>query len=571
MLSDLQVKNFALINKSNIHFKDGLNVLTGETGAGKSIIIGALDMLLGARASTDVIRTGKESAYISAFFQPEQLDIINTIINKAGIEKEENGVLIAREIRANGRNRTLINGQLATLRLVKNISRYLLDIHGQHEHQLLLDQKFHLMILDEFIGEKIRELKAEIKTLFEDYQQTKDELENMDLDDSKRVRDLDLINFQIEEIESAQLKEGEYEILKERFNTLSHAEEIFKITGSINSALTGDDYSDGGIVEELGILKNELESVAEFDKNLKQLQERFADIFFNLEDFSFKIQSYHDSFDYDEKELTAITERMDLINSLLRKYGSSIEEINQYLAELYDKKDHLENIEEKIAKLQKEKDELKNLLIDKAEELSRIRKEHAADFEEKLKQQLGDLAMENAKFKVTFEEKSPGIDGIDRVEFLISPNPGEELKALTKIASGGELSRIMLALKTITANLDQVDTLVFDEVDSGVGGKTAVKMAEKLFSISLKRQIICITHLPQIASMGNHHFLISKKTEKNRTFTNIDILDREARTRELARMLGTGELTEKAAANAGEMMNLASEKKEKLLTVSDNN
>ncbi len=570
MLSDLQVKNFALIDQSTINFKSGLNVLTGETGAGKSIIIGALDMLLGARASTDVIRTGKESAYISAFFQPDQLNIINSTIDRAGIEVEENGVLIAREIKANGRNRTLINGQLSTLRLVKNISRYLLDIHGQHEHQLLLDQKFHLMILDEFIGEKIKKLKNEIKKIYQEYQQTTEKLDNMDLDDTQRVRELDLIKFQIEEIESAQLKEGEYEVLKEKYNTLSHAEEIFKITGNLIFALTGDDYSDGGIVEELGILKNELEDAAHFDKSLKNLEERFADIFFNLEDFSFKIQDYHDSFDYDKKELTAITERMDLINRLLRKYGSSTAEIKEYLAELYEKKDHLENIEEKIAKLKKEKNMLKKNLINKAEKLSTIRKDHASDFEKRLKEELSDLAMENAKFEVIFTEKNPGIDGIDRVEFLISPNPGEDLKALTKIASGGELSRIMLALKTITANLDQVDTLVFDEVDSGVGGKTAVKMAEKLFNISLKRQIICITHLPQIASMGNYHFLISKKTEENRTFTNIDILDREARTRELARMLGTGELTEKAAANAGEMMSLAFRKKESLLASSKN-
>src|SRR6056297_595123 len=449
MLSDLQVKNFALIDQSTINFKSGLNVLTGETGAGKSIIIGALDMLLGARASTDVIRTGKESAYISAFFQPDQLNIINSTIDRAGIEVEENGVLIAREIKANGRNRTLINGQLSTLRLVKNISRYLLDIHGQHEHQLLLDQKFHLMILDEFIGEKIKKLKNEIKKIYQEYQQTTEKLDNMDLDDTQRVRELDLIKFQIEEIESAQLKEGEYEVLKEKYNTLSHAEEIFKITGNVIFALTGDDYSDGGIVEELGILKNELEDAADFDKSLKKLEERFSDIFFNLEDFSFKIQDYHDSFDYNKEELTAITERMDLINRLLRKYGSSTAEIKEYLAELYEKKDHLENIEEKIAKLKKEKNMLKKNLINKAEMLSTIRKDHASDFEKRLKEELSDLAMENAKFEVIFTEKNPGIDGIDRVEFLISPNPGEDLKALTKIASGGELSRIMLALKTI--------------------------------------------------------------------------------------------------------------------------
>ena len=242
MLSDLQVKNFALINKVNINFKQGLNILSGETGAGKSIIIGALDLLLGARANTDIIRSGKEAAYISAFFQPEELEIINQILSEAGIEKEESGILIAREIRENGRNRTLINGQLATLKIVKKISRYLIDIHGQHEHQLLLDQSSHLMVLDAFIGDKIKPLKSEIKSQYQKLLQLRQELSEIEIDDSQRARELDIINFQIEEIEEAALKEGEYEELKKEYQTLSHGEEIYRVVAELISALSGDDY-----------------------------------------------------------------------------------------------------------------------------------------------------------------------------------------------------------------------------------------------------------------------------------------------------------------------------------------
>jgi len=261
MLSDLQVKNFALINKVNINFKQGLNILSGETGAGKSIIIGALDLLLGARANTDVIRSGKKAAYISAFFQPEEVKIINNILNEAGIEKEESGVLIAREIRENGRNRTLINGQLATLKIVKKISRYLIDIHGQHEHQLLLDQSSHLMVLDAFIGDEINGLKSEIKTLYQKLSEVRAELSEIEIDDSQRARELDIINFQIEEIEAASLQEGEYQELKEEYKSLSHGEEIYNVAAELLNSLSGVDYIKKGIMDRLAVLKNKFAEI----------------------------------------------------------------------------------------------------------------------------------------------------------------------------------------------------------------------------------------------------------------------------------------------------------------------
>ena len=557
MLSDLQVKNFALINKVNINFKKGLNILSGETGAGKSIIIGALDLLLGARANTDVIRSGKKAAYISAFFQPNELKIINDILNEAGIEKEENGILIAREIRENGRNRTLINGQLATLKIVKKISRYLIDIHGQHEHQLLLDQSSHLMILDAFIGQEIEPLKSEIKSLYQELSEVKKELAEIEIDDSQRARELDIINFQIEEIEEASLQAGEYEELKEEFETLSHGEEIYKVAAEMLSALSGDDYSEKGIMDRLAVLKNKFAEVEAYNQQLKELNKKFADIYYGLEEFIFDLSDFESSFAYDEERISVISDRLDLINTVLRKYGEDVESVLSYLEELYQKRDKLENIEEKISSLSQKQAELEEKLLKLSESLSKKRKTYAEKLEVRLKEELKDLAMEDVRFKVDFAAKEISADGTDRIEFLISPNIGEDLKSLSKIASGGEISRIMLSLKTITAALDQVDTLIFDEVDSGVGGKTAAKMASKLSQISNDRQIICITHLPQLASAANHHFLIRKEKGDDRTFTRIYALDRAERIKEIARMIGGTTMTDKTLAHAEEMLLLA--------------
>ncbi|TDO89416.1 DNA replication and repair protein RecN [Halanaerobium saccharolyticum] len=557
MLSDLQVKNFALINKVNINFKQGLNILSGETGAGKSIIIGALDLLLGARANTDVIRSGKKAAYISAFFQPEELKIINNILTEAGIEIEENGILIAREIRENGRNRTLINGQLATLKIVKKISRYLIDIHGQHEHQLLLDQSSHLMILDAFIGKEISPLKSEIKSLYQKLSEVRKELSEIEIDDSQRARELDVINFQIEEIEKAALKEGEYEELKEEYKTLSHGEEIYRVVSELMTSLSGDDYSEKGIMDRLSVLKNKFVEIEDYNQKLKDLNKKFADIYYGLEEFIFDLGDFESSFAYDEERISLISDRLDLINTLLRKYGEDIETVLSYLEELYQKRDKLENVEDKINSLTKKKDDLKKKLIKKSNLLSEKRKNHAENLEVNLKQELKDLAMEDVRFKVDFKEKAISADGTDQIEFLISPNRGEDLKSLSKIASGGEISRIMLSLKTITAALDQVDTLIFDEVDSGVGGKTAAKMAAKLTQISRDRQIICITHLPQLASAANHHFLIQKEKGEDRTFTKIYALDEAERVKEIARMIGGTTITDKTLAHAEEMLLLA--------------
>jgi DNA repair protein RecN (Recombination protein N) len=312
-------------------------------------------------------------------------------------------------------------------------------------------------------------------------------------------------------------------------------------------------------MDRLAVLKNKFVEIEDYNQQLKELNKKFADIYFGMEEFIFDISDFESSFAYDEEKISMISDRLDLINTLLRKYGEDIETVLSYLEELYQKRDKLENVEEKIISLTKKENNLKTKLLNLAGQLSKQRQKHADNLEIKLKQELKDLAMEDVRFKVDFKEKEISADGTDQIEFLISPNIGEDLKSLSKIASGGELSRIMLSLKTITAALDQVDTLVFDEVDSGVGGKTAAKMASKLCQISNDRQIICITHLPQLASAANHHFLIKKEKGENRTFTKIHALDKTERIKEIARMIGGTKMTDKTLAHAEEMLLLANE------------
>ena len=561
MLLDLRVKNFALIEKLEINFKEGLNVLTGETGAGKSIIIGALEMLLGGRASREVIRKGSEKAYIEAVYEPEKLDIINEKLEEFGIEIEDDILLLSREIKKNGRNRSRINGQLATLTMVRKISSYLVDIHGQHEHQSLLDAKLHLDFLDDFIGEKILSLKEKVKNKYQKIKEIDKRLSELQLDEGEKARELDLLEFQINEIEDAALEIGEFEKLEKKYKKLSNAEDIFSTTGMIYNNINGDDFNSDGILDKIGEFMTELENLKEYDDKIEHFYSQIKDIYYLLQDLGYEIREYNENLDFDEKGLKEIEERLNTINTLKKKYGNSIEEILSYNEKMKEKRDNLISQEQLISELKQEKEKLKNEYYNIAEKLSDIRKKSAKDLEIRIKEELKDLAMENILFKVDFNKKEASKSGIDDIEFMISPNPGEDLKPLVKIASGGELSRIMLAFKTIIADIDKVDTLIFDEVDSGVGGKTAQKMAEKLAVIGSKRQVICITHLPQIASMADSHYFINKITEDGKTYTTIYGLNDKDKTKELARMLGGVKMTNTTLEHAEEMLELAEKKK----------
>ncbi len=565
MLVDFKVKNFALIDELEIHFTKGLNVLTGETGAGKSIVIGALEILLGARASTELIRKGKESAFIEAVFEPDRIEIINQILKDSGIEAESNMVLLSREVRQNGKNRNRINGQLATAGMIKDISRFLVDIHGQHEHQRLLDNVSQLMVLDEFIASEEDGLREKISETFTKIREIDRRLSEFNIDEAEKARKIDLLEFQIEEIEVAQLKDKEIENLDREFKILANMEDIYAVIGKIYNSINGDKYQDNNdLMNQIGSFMKSLEEIKEYDQELEEFHSAISDVFFQIEDISFRLNNYYETLEFDQGKLDKIENRLSLLTGLQRKYGKTVKEIREYHFEVQERLDNLLSQDKLIDELKVEKDKLLEVYYKSANKLSKLRKKKALDLEKVIANELADLAMENTKFKVDFKEKTPSIDGIDKVEFLIAPNLGEDLKPLSRIASGGELSRIMLALKTIIAHIDEVDTLIFDEVDTGVGGKVAQMMAEKLAIIGKKRQVLCITHLPQVASMADNHFFISKEMEENRTHTNIYNLDSENRKEELARMLGGVELTATTIKHAQEMLDLAEQKKAEL-------
>ena len=561
MLVDLKVKNFVLIAEQEISFKEGLNVLTGETGAGKSIIVGALDMLLGSRASSEVIRRNQDVTYIEAIYEPSNLKKINQILLESGIEPDPEVLLLSREIKRNGRNRSRINGQLATLNMIKNISRYLIDIHGQHEHQLLLNSAEHLNLLDGFIGQKIIQLKQDIKEKYNQLKKIDGEIAELQGDEGQKARQLDLLNYQIKEIERANLKPAELKKLKKEFRILSNMEEIYSITGEICNRLNDDDLNQETLLAATGKMMKNMDNIKDYDSLLTDFYQQLQDNFFQLQDLSFEFENYHRELEFNDRRLSEIEERLDLIQSLQKKYGKTIKDILDYQENLIQKKEKLLGIEQRLIKLKNNKKKIMEEYNDQAQKLSQIRKKAACKLEKLILKEFKDLALKETIFKVNFNDKQPGITGIDGIEFLIATNPGEDLKPLAQIVSGGELSRIMLALKTIIAAIDQVDTLIFDEVDSGIGGKTAQLMAEKLARIGRQRQTICITHLPQIASMSDNHYFITKKTKNNKTFTAIKELNREQRKRELARMLGGVKTTTKTLEHAEEMLTMAEAKK----------
>lgn len=566
MLVDFRIKNFALIDELEINFTKGLNVLTGETGAGKSIVIEALEILLGARASTELIRKGKESAYIEAAFKPTHINLINQKLKKAGIETDPQLTLLSRELRQNGNNRNRINGQLATASMIKDISKYLVDIHGQHEHQRLLDNSSQLRLLDDFIAFDELTLKSKVKELYNKIYEIEEKLADFDIDESKKAREIDLLKFQIDEIEKAQLKDNEIEELGKKFKILTNIEEIYAVVGDIYSKLKGDDYSDiSGFLNQFAIFMKNLGDLIEYDEELDDYHDMITDIFYQIEDFSFRLNEYLEKLEFDQEKLDKVEKRLSLLTDLQRKYGKSVEDIRNFLDKIQNRLESLESQEILLNELKEKKEEILNEYYENAEKLSKIRQNKANELEKVIAAELNDLAMNNTIFEISFSKKNPSIDGIDKVEFLISPNPGEDLKPLSKIASGGELSRIMLALKTIIAHVDQVDTLIFDEVDTGVGGKVAQMMADKLALIGKKRQVLCITHLAQIASMGDNHFFIKKEQAENRTFTKIYNLDKKERKKELARMLGGVELTDTVIKHVEEMVRLADNKKAELL------
>lgn len=554
MLLNLHVKNLALIKEVDVDFTNGLVVLTGETGAGKSLILGSVNIALGKKVEKDIIRKGAEYALVELTFcidsrlkeKLEQYDVY---------PEDENIIVVSRKI-TYGRSVSKINGETVSLTTLKNVMDLLIDIHGQHDHQSLLYKNTHLQILDKYAGEEVKELKNTISDKYSQYIEIKKELDKFDMDETKRLRECEFAEFEINEIEAANLSLGEDDEVENEFKKLSGYE---KIMSSLSDAYQIMGYEGNqGVCECISRVGYDLSEISDIDSKLSDLQKQIYDIDDMCKGLAREISDYIDEVNYEPQRVAEVEERLNLINHLKLKYGQSIEKILAYKGEKQAYLDSLNNYnlmrEETKTKLDKEMSELV-VLCDK---LSSLRKKYAIKLEETVVKALEDLNFLSVKFKINVSKKeNVSANGQDEVEFLISTNPGEEVKSLAKVASGGELSRIMLAIKSILAGEDEIDTMIFDEIDTGISGKTAQMVADKLMGISKEHQVICISHLAQIAAMADSHYLIEKNTDDESTETNIYRLSREDSIKELVRISSGGEITETAIKHATEMKEMA--------------
>lgn len=548
MLLELQVKNLALIEQAQVEFGEGLNILTGETGAGKSIIIGSVNMALGGKASKDSIRQGAGSAYIELLFSVGS-DAQREALKAMEIFPAEDGTLIISRKILPARSVSKINDETVTTAKLRQVTALLMDIHGQHEHQSLMDIHKHLEILDAYGKGKIASWKEKIRQEYQEYRKLKEKLSSMDTGQEDRLREADFCRFEIENIEEAALKEGEEEELTARYRKLSHVQRIMEALSSAYEALEGD---------SLGRAVRDVDQVAGFDEDLAPIRDQLLDLEALSNELGRSIQEYMDGCQFEESEFRQIEERLDVIRGLQAKYGPTIAQVFKVLEEKKKRLEELENYDEIREELKRKVSEAEKVLAGDCEQLSAIRKAAGKILAEKIKESLIDLNFLEVEFVMEFRRLDHyTIEGFDEAEFLISTNPGQPVRPLKAVASGGELSRIMLAIKTVLADTDEIPTLIFDEIDTGISGRTAQKVSEKLKEISQTHQVICITHLPQIASMADSHFEIAKSIKGKETVTNIRRLGREESIDELARLLGGAEITEAVRKNAKEMKELA--------------
>lgn len=562
MLISLHVKNLALIKETEVNFKEGLNILSGETGAGKSIIIGSINLALGARADKDMIRTGAEYALVELVFQIMDQDVLSTI-RQLEIPVEEDGIIIIqRKIQAT-RSICKICGETATTKQLKELSELLIDIHGQHEHQSLLYKKNHLAILDSFAGDDLLAVKQELKKVYATYSSIQKELETLGVDEGAKAKELSLAEFEYQEIEEARLMEGEDEELETAYRRMSNSRQIveasskaYQMTGS------GDEQT---AADAIGRAVRELHSIENYDDKAAELAMELANIDNLLSDFNRNIAEYLADMEFDDETFANTEERLNLLNHMKLKYGGTIQKVLAYQKELETKIEQLQNADAYKLELEKKLDMTKKELQKLCEKASAIRAKEAKKLASDMVQALADLNFLEVQFEIQVRQKEEySAIGFDDVEFMISTNPGEPLKSLGNVASGGELSRIMLAIKTVLASRDKIPTMIFDEIDTGISGKTAWKVSEKLGALSSGHQIICITHLPQIAAMADSHFKIAKQAIDHATVTEITQLETKEVVEELARLLGGEEITTTVRENAKELLQTAASKKKEL-------
>lgn len=554
MLQSLHVKNLALIDETEVTFGDGLNILTGETGAGKSIIIGSINLALGAKADKDMIRTGAEYALVELVFtvdQPKQLEAIREM----ELPVEDGLVILQRRIMP-GRSVSRVCGETVTTRQLKQLAGILIDIHGQHEHQSLLQAGRQLAILDAYAGEELTACKEELQAVYRQYRQAKEELSDNVVDEETRKRESALAQFECQEISEAELIVGEDEEAEQTYRKLVNGQKI-KEAVSMAHGICG--YEDAGVGSNIGRALKEIRSVSAYDEALQELERQLLDIDSLLNDYNRAAADYLSELEFDGELFDRTEKRLNLINHLKSKYGGTIEEILSYrdkaeqlLSKYSDYDAYRMKLEERADTLRKEA-----LLI--CGKISNLRRSSAKMLAGEMRKALVDLNFQEVAFEiqVTSDEDAMSGSGYDKVTFLISTNAGEKPKELSQVASGGELSRIMLALKTVLADKDEIETLIFDEIDTGISGKTAWKVSEKMGILGREHQLICITHLPQIAAMADTHFCIEKRVEDNRAITDIRCLDETESIEEVARMLGGASITENVRNNAKEMKDLA--------------
>lgn len=558
MLRNLHVKNLALIQEADVDFREGLNILTGETGAGKSIIIDSITLALGAKMSRDMLRENAPYGLVELLFEVDNPSIEKNL-KEMDIYPEDGVVLITRKI-TDGRSVSKINGESCTISQVKKAASYLLDIHGQHEHQSLLHKEKQMEILDEYGKEEIADIKAQVGTCYQEYMSICRQLKETAMDEEQRKRQMDFLEFEINEIEQAQLQSGEDEELEKEYRKLVNSKKIAEHMQEVHM-LTGYD-SGHGAGEQIGRAVRLISSIMEYDEAAASLGDMLTDIDSLLNDFNRETSAYLSELTFSEEDFRRVESRLDEINRLKAKYGNSLEAILDYQNEKQAELDALIRYEENRMELEQQCKEKEKELKVLSEELSAERSVYSEKLEQEIAEQLSDLNFLHVDFKIQINRlEQYSKVGIDDVEFMISTNPGEERRSLGKVVSGGELSRIMLAIKTLLAKQDETPTLIFDEIDTGISGRTAQKVSEKMALVGQHHQVLCITHLPQIAAMADIHYGIEKKVENGTTITTIEPLNEKETITELARMLGGAEITERTLESAREMKDLAQKQK----------
>ena len=553
MLEHLHIRNVALIKESEISFGDGLNILTGETGAGKSMIIDSLQFALGGRAGKDFLRHGEKQAAVEALFSVQSQALTEKLAENGIVPEEDGTLLITRTLSEAGKSVCRINGSTVTVGMLKEIAEDMIDIYGQHEHQSLLNPVKHIRLLDRFCGAGFGEAIEEYKNSRQRLKDLEKQLAILIGDESQREQRMDMLLFQKEEIEAAELQEGEEDALLEQKKRLSSMERLIRLTGeSVTLLYDGDDRAPSAC-DQLGDALAKLREAAEYDAALSPLADALADGYAAVEDCARELKREAEEQEADPEELERIEERLQLFYKLKRKYGGSIEAVLEFYEKAVQELEFLSNSSEKAAELSAKKAAEEKRLSALAETLTARRRATAEQVEEQIETALHDMEMKHARFHIQIEEKADwGADGKDKVEFLISANAGEPLKPLAKIASGGEMSRVMLALKTVLVDADEIGTFIFDEIDTGVSGRTARRVGEKMRFLGGKRQLLCITHLPQIAAMADNHFLIEKESDAGETVTRVTALDEEGAVREVARLMN--DVTETTLAAARELL-----------------